>query len=347
MNAAQSALAEALRTSSVFPFQYDAPTDQVMLARLARNVLQDAAFLDQRVLPQSSGNATVAFADFERAASALPPRMPNLIFHQGHCGSTLISRLIAAASGSHALREPIVFRVFAAIYADAAFGDAQTDPAETIRRLSLFLRCFAQGEKSVTVKASSYCTGLAGPILSENPSVRALFLYLQPKVFIATMLGAEGNRSDLVSFAKIRRQRLRARRIEAPPLWAMSPGELASLAWLCEALAYAQAAKGDRATAIDFDAFLATPEDMLEAACRHFGLAADKDAVKAAVEGREMRAYAKAQEHQYSKDLRAEVLSASSREHKVEILRGLDWLHAAAAGSAEVRDAAGKLGVAL
>lgn len=347
MNAAIKTLSASLAALKVFPFQYDAASEQVMLVALSADAVNKAAFLDQRVLASAGGSSAVAIRDFEAAADLLPARRPGLIFHQGHCGSTLLSRLIATSTGSRALREPLVLRTLAQLAANVAAGDSTVSPADASRRLRLFLRCFGQGPAPVVVKASSICNDLAPMVSADEPDLRALFLFVRPEVYIATMLAGPNNRVDLAAFGGLRRQRLRNRGVETEPLYALSLGRLAALAWLSEAAAYCAAPNDHRLVALDFDAFLSAPAAMLESATRHLGLAADPAAVRAAIEGPDMRTYSKAQQHEYSPALRAEVLRQARYDHAGEIKAGLDWLADVAARSAFVQSVVLRLSAPL
>ncbi len=343
MNAAIPSLSASLAASSVFPFQYDAASEQVVLVALGADAVNKAAFLDQRVLTSASGGSAVTIRDFEAAAELLPARSPALIFHQGHCGSTLLSRLIATATASRALREPLALRTLAALAASVAAGDSTVSPAAAARRLKLFLRCFAQGAPAAVVKASSICSDLAPLALANEPDGRALFLYVQPEVYIATMLAGPSNRVDLAAFGGLRRQRLRNRGVETEPLHTLSPGRLAALAWICEAAAFCSAPNDQRFVAVDFDVFLADPVSGLQSAARHLGVVAEPAAARAAVDGPDMRTYSKAQQHDYSPALRAEVLRQARHDYAAEIDAGLTWLTSAAARSEIVRQACRRL----
>lgn len=343
MSSAGQPLYEALRDGAAFPFQYDVAAGQVLLVGMAADIIAQASFLDHRVLTPSDRRSAISLAEFEDAAAALMPRSPNMIFHQGHCGSTLISRLLSRATASRALREPLVLRAFAALLADVDAGDATVSPAEAMRRLLLFLRCFAQGSEPTVVKTSSICTGLAQPLLSADPALRALFIHVQPDVYLATMLAGPNNRIDMSVFAGLRRKRCRNRGIDIAPLYKLSEGRLAALAWLCEAVSFAAAANDDRLLAIDFDRFLESPADGLAAAARHLSLTTDDAAVAAAINGPDMLTYSKAQEHDYSPALRQEIINQAKLDHALEIEAGLEWLAALASGSAVVGDAMRRL----
>ena len=105
----------------VYVHQLNLQSDTLLLVQLDQADIENHSFLDQRVFRQEMNYEWVDWAEFEAAAEPLPKEIPGYIFHIGHCGSTLLSRLVSAASGTHALREPLPLR---AIAVDQAYGRA-------------------------------------------------------------------------------------------------------------------------------------------------------------------------------------------------------------------------------
>lgn len=320
--APQEALRAGVSTFDSFAHQWDPLGDRVLLVRLSPDECRAAAFLDQRVLNASTVGAWFGWADFARAAASLPHRTPPMIFHVGHCGSTLISRLIEFATGAQGLREPLILRALASELVDAYGGDSIFSPAELESRLDIFLRSIAREEGRAVVKASSMCGPLAEPIFRRDAKARGAFVFVRPHVYIATMLGGENNQTDLYGFAKFRRRRLIAAGADAPPLSSLSDGEIAGLCWLAEAAAFAAAAGGERFFSVDFDDFLKAPSDHLAKICMHFGVSADKSRIDAAIGGPIMRTYSKAQEFPFDPAFRARVLADYERDFSSEIAKG-------------------------
>lgn len=313
-------------TSMPYAFAFDPGSDRVLLVDLSDDVVSAASFLDHRVLAPNMKQTPVDFAAFERMQSgAGPAPPPGMIFHMGHCGSTLISKLAAAATGTVSFREPHALRTFAFAMDEAADGASFLSPAALSRRLGVFLANWSRHAGS-TVKASSICTDLMTSA-RECGVTRAVFLYLKPPAFLAGMLGGEANRADIDGGAAYRRRRLRRMGADVPPLWMLSPGERAALIWIVEAASAAHAL-GDFpfARAVDFDAFLASPASQLDDVCQTLGLTASASRVAAAVGGPLMTQYSKAPEHQFTPSARAQYLAAYAEEHAAEIRRGLDFL---------------------
>jgi len=71
-----------------------------------------AIFLDQRALSAQSAGMWLPLEMIRKVtrADTGKPRPVHFIFHIGHCGSTLTSRLLELAGGVFVLREPLVLR---------------------------------------------------------------------------------------------------------------------------------------------------------------------------------------------------------------------------------------------
>lgn len=301
----------------VFPHQYAPAMDQMLLARLPVESLREASFLDERILTRETQGVWVPAENVAAAAVALPSPPVSYIFHSGHCGSTLVSRLLGAAGDAIALREPLPLRAFAF---DRAEGGGAMLTLETARaRLSLLERLWARGASAAVVKATSICTGLAADLLP--PTAKAVYVSQRPDIHLAVLLAGPNAVNDLRSFAQMRWRRLNAH-IPLPPLAQFSTGELAALCWLAEADAAARA----ELVAFDFDALLDSPEQTLSAIAAALGVSAPRDKIAAAAASPIMKRYSKSPDHEYDAALRARIIAEARRDHGAEIQKGLDWL---------------------
>ena len=91
-----------------FPHLLDPVNDRVLLVAKSEQEYRDAAFLDERSLRPNTPQQIV---DWSALAAAVPPdarRDVQYIFHIGHVGSTLISRLLGELPQIFALREPLI-----------------------------------------------------------------------------------------------------------------------------------------------------------------------------------------------------------------------------------------------
>ena len=230
-------------------YPLEAVGDAVQLLRLAASDYAAASFLDQRLLQGGYPRARVAPALLAVAAAALAP-CRHYLFHIGHVGSTLLSRLIGAHAGCFALREPALLRALAA-------APAAAPPLEVV--LALLGRAWRPGQVAV-VKATSFVSEIADAILTSSGAPRALFVYAAPLAYVRGILAGANSRAETRALAPARLQRL-VRRLHGAQCDPRSEGELVAMSWLCEMLTLEQAASRhpEGILWVDFDRFLASP----------------------------------------------------------------------------------------
>lgn len=312
----------------IFPHQLDLVADRVLLVRLPLARQREASFLDERALAPQTEGAWFSWPAFEAAAARAGPGAPAYLFHHGHCGSTLVSRLLEAAAGMRALREPLPLRVFALDRAEEGEGTALLPSAERARRLAYFERLWARG--GAVVKATSMATGLVDEVA---PTAPAAFIAIAARDSLAALLGGANAIADLRGFAQMRRRRWRAFDPDGFALSALSPGEVAGLSWLVETASAAAARRP--LLDLDFDDFLADPAAGLARLAGHLKLGLDETRLAGALAGPDLKRYAKAPEHPFDAGARRAVLDEAHRLYKDEIARGLRWIEAAAARSSD------------
>ena len=337
-------LAEELgRSPELFPYALDLPSDSVTFIRLKKSEYERASFLDARLLTPQTSHRALAWTQLEAAidAAQLDERC-GFIFHIGHVGSTLLSRLIGSHDAVFSLREPLLLRSFAQLGDEDVRPHAWPDFSARVGfGLKLLSRTFETPQLAV-VKATSFVSEFAPKLLSRASGPRAVMMFVSPESYIATILGGPNSRQEAKLLAPSRLRRLH-RRIgdEIWQLADLSEGEVLALTWACEMSALAQAANssGGRVCRVDFDRFLADPAALLSSVLRHFDIPAAAMDVRAILEGPDMRRYSKAPEHAYDAALRRDVLNQARALHPAEIRRGLAWLDRAAARFAPVRHA--------
>src|SRR5215207_9307069 len=90
----------------------------VLAVRIDAATYRAAAFLDDRILGPSVQGAWIAGSEASAAAGLVhAPRPLHFIFHTGHVGSTLVSRLLDETGSVLGLREPLPLRVLAEAHA--------------------------------------------------------------------------------------------------------------------------------------------------------------------------------------------------------------------------------------
>jgi hypothetical protein len=321
-----------------FPLDPAGPA-AMRLVRLDEAAYRAASFLDQRILRTGPEQALIPAAVLAQAAARLTARA-HYIFHIGHVGSTLVSRLVGESAGFFSVREPAVLREMAAKPAPARAAG----PLDLGGTLALLGRTWRSGQRAV-VKASSFVSEIAAPVLEADDSSAAIFMFTPALAYLRCILGGPNSRLEAKALAASRLARLR-RRFEgaAPEIDPRSEGEWIAMSWLCEMVCLQQAAArlGARILWVDFDGFLAAPQAGLASIFRTFRVDATPGEIDRMVSGPIMRQYSKAPEHAYDAALRGEVLAAADSEHGAEIRRGMDWLAQLAARHRTVAQALGR-----
>jgi len=320
---------------SLFPQNLDLARGALLVLLLDEPAFRAASFLDDRILSPQLQGRWVGFEEVADRRPPMPPQRPlHFIFHTGHVGSTLVSRLLDEIDGVLGLREPMALRVLAAAAADLDAPHALVGPAEWASLLDLLLACWGRGYAdtgSIVVKATSSASTCCEAIAQALPATRAILLNLQPEPYLATLLAGQNTPLDLRGQAQERMRRLlRIAPSPEKPLHALSLGEIAAMTWTVETLTHRAAERrfGERMLRIDFDAFLAAPDIVLRKICAHFQMAVPDDRFARVRSSATLTRYSKAPEHSYSPDLRREVLTASRMQNAAEIRRGMGWIEA-------------------
>ena len=299
----------------------DPNAGMVRLVAMDRDSYRAASFLDDRLMQQQVDAQIVPWPEVEAAVEGDLRTDARWIFHIGHVGSTLVSRLLGELDGVLGVREPRLLRDLALSPAEVRHGYMQSVP-------KLVSRTFGKSEIAC-VKATSFASEIAAALVPSGE--RALFMYARPGNYIASILVGENSVKELHLLAEQRSQRLATRGIDFPP--ARNDAERAAAAWVCEmtALEAAAAAMTDRRVEwADFDSMLENMEAELTRAAAFFGFTAESGRLRDIAGGPLMQRYSKALEYEYSPGLRAELIADASRRHEHEIAGALAMLAAAA-----------------
>jgi hypothetical protein len=285
-----------------------------------------ASFLDERLLGPNVHQRTLSLRAVAAAAAQLRPRA-HYLFHVGHVGSTLLSRLIGARPEFLSLREPALLR--AHVRAPLPAGAPHLPLASLLALLARTWRA----EQRAVVKATSIVNEIATYILAASETPRALLVLARPPAYLRTILGGPNSRIESRALAADRWRRLVRRHgsIEAGP--PRTEGEWIAMSWLCEtsALAGAEGKFPGQVQWVDFDEFLCQPDAGLASIFSTLGAACSPAEREMLLAGPIMRRYSKAPEHAYDAALRREVLAAADRDYGSEITRGMRWLEATGA----------------
>jgi hypothetical protein len=295
----------------------DPAEGMVRLVAMDRESYRAASFLDERLLQTPVDAQIVPWTVVEAAIAGELRSDARWIFHIGHVGSTLVSRLLGELDNVLAVREPRLLR------------DLALTPVEIRRRYvvtvpKLMSRTFAEAEIAC-VKATSFTSEIAPELVP--PGERALFMFATPLNYVASILAGENSVKELRILAGKRAQRLNGRGTYLP---AQNDAGLAAAAWAAEmtALEAAAEAMSDRKIAwADFDAMLGDMEARLQRIAAFLGFDGN---VRAIASSPLMGRYSKAPDYEYSPALRRDLIAETAAQHARDIEGALAMLDAAA-----------------
>ena len=299
----------------------DPSAGMVRLVAMNRDSYRAASFLDDRLLTQPIDAQIVPWPDVEAAVTDDLRSDARWIFHIGHVGSTLVSRLLGDIEGVLALREPRLLRDLALI--PPQIRERYIGPVPR-----LMSRTFAADE-AACVKATSFASEISPALIP--PGERAVFMYAKPRMYIATILAGENSLKELHGHGEYRRERLARRGIFFPE--PRNDAEFAAIAWACEMTSLEAAADsmGDRSIAwADFDVMLQDMSGELGRIADFFGFSADPAELEAIASGPLMQRYSKALEFEYSPSLRNDLIAQEFELQGLAIDDALAMLHATA-----------------
>lgn len=321
--------------AGVFVHQLDTVQRRALFVRVEENELRAASFLDARLGMRDREGFWLPFEDLPDASegSGMSPAIPAFIFHIGHCGSTLLSRLLDLSPAVLGLREPLVLRDLAAAELDRHSPQARLEPGQWdglfVRLLGLLGRRFRSGQR-VVVKATSNCNNLIAPLLSLFAETRIVLLHVALESYLATMLKTPGGGLDALHSAPARLLYLhRHLRDDSVRLYQLDPAETLALGWVAELARFheigSSAVGRTAAMALDFEALLGDPERHLAKVREHLRLPVDARQTAPVAQSPVLRAYAKNPAHAYSRADRDHDLALSRRTFAAEIARGMRW----------------------
>ena len=276
-----------------------------------RGDYRQESFLDDRMLAAKRASQLCNLDQMVAAAAKVTAPPAAWIFHIGHVGSTLISRLLGEMDGVLAIREPRALR-------DLMESSDQERPA-LASALSRLMSRRGNDDRHVLVKATSFVSEMA-PLLVE-PEAAAIFVHASPSSYISGILAGENSRRELESLHAIRVNRLASRGI-ALGEFGQDDAHRAALAWACEMTSLEAAAESLTRSHMlwtDFDMMLGDVSGWLTIAADYLGISIEQDRIDEIASGPLMSRYSKALEYDYSPSLRAELLAEAMRDHLREI----------------------------
>ncbi|GAB5488720.1 MAG: hypothetical protein Pars2KO_22900 [Parasphingorhabdus sp.] len=316
--------------AALLPFSVDVNADQVILVRLSEEDYRNISFLDQRIITPQLPRQVV---DWEEIA-AIPiseQSQPHYIFHIGHVGSTLISRLLGEHQTILALREPAILRQISDLRVtnnEQAAAWNRDNFVDRLNKTQNWLSRSFHPNQTVMIKASSFVSPLAENLLGN--SGKALFLYTSFERYLQTILAGEASIREADALVDLRLLRVN-RYLEHDQINKsdLSPVQKIGLGWICEMTTLTRAFDNLKQATIrwmDFDSFLSDPTAQLKIATDHFDLEISTQNIADLVSGPIMNSYSKAPEYDYSPSLREDLLAEAAQNHFQAIRDTMHWI---------------------
>ena len=258
-----------------------------------------------------------------------PPPAPHAIFHISHCGSTLVSRLVAELPGCLPVREPLVALNLAVARRDLDRAESRLDGAtwDTLfdTALRLLSRTYRPGQR-VVIKFTSACGNLITPMLQRSAGSRALLLHTDLETWLTVMLRDENVRENGRFYAQDWLKDLHALTGRRDlRLAALSDAQQFTVNWLAAMLQFERAVQQypQRAQRCDFEPFLMDPAVGLKDVGSFFGLDIARATEIAA--GPLLKSYAKNPAKPFDRAARDRELKDTRQRAGAEIRAGLQF----------------------
>jgi hypothetical protein len=296
---------------------------------------RDSAFLDNRIVRAAERDLVVDLDDLIELATARQAESPliHYLFHMGHCGSTLISRILGERSCYLALREPpLLMGLSRSLRALGRPGfPLSRQRWEALRELSLLMlgKTWRSGQTAL-VKPTSHAGNLIPELMRHTGQERAVLLYVDLATYLATMLRPHTRRETRL-FAKDFRMRefMDLSGLDPATSSDYSDAKLITLTWLLHAremtIALEDPALVGRCLPVHFDDFLAEPVAGISRICDFLGSpmpAAERESV---LSGSWLSRSAKNPAEPYDDRARDRELATLRARHAEELEAGVAW----------------------
>lgn len=318
------------------PYKLDVVLRRVLWIRMDAASRARAAFLDDRAL---QADAEGMWAPLDTTPAAGAQTRCDAIFHIGHCGSTLLSRVLGTWPGMQALREPMVLRTLAQAWQTRGAIEARLSDTELDLVFDALWTALARAPDAdrTAVKATSGCNALAMPLLTRRSGARVVLLDMPLRPYLATLLKSPASLGDALAAAPERLLDLHARGHGGLALHALEPALQCAMGWLAERVRFDALARSHptRVLRVDFHALLADRAGQLARIVEFLEL--DRAHLDAALTSEAWNRYAKAEAHAYTPGDRAHDLALSVQRNGPAIDRAMQWVAARVAADSRLQ----------
>ncbi|MGH8278345.1 MAG: hypothetical protein ACRETQ_02090 [Gammaproteobacteria bacterium] len=312
-----------------FDFQHS----RGLIVSISQDAYRTASFLDHRLFTPETVGVWFPLETLTGAITGMTAgKTPCCIFQVGHCGSTLVSRLLAELPDNLPIREPRALLALAVIRRDQDRPSSWVNAAQWQRYYDLAMHALGRTyvpDTRALIKLTSTAGNLLEPMTAgARPMPQALLLYINLEAFLAVMLRTPDMRDSLhadspgwvTDFCRLTgRTDIR--------LSELDDAQQAVIKWLVLMLIFSRALAACPAQThlLDFEAFLKNPAAELTTIAKHFQLRTELDHVERLVNSPLMRSYSKIPAQPFTGAQRELELRAARAQFHDEIQSGLRW----------------------
>lgn len=311
---------------------FDLVNHRALVVRVNEGLYREVSFLDDRMFtPNMEGYWFPLDAVTEALIGPALPA-PHYIFQVGHCGSTLISRLLAELPGNLPVREPITLLALAIVLRELDKPPARVSEEQWKQLLDLtkraLSRTYRSGDRAI-IKATSTAGNLVETLVQDPETApQMLLIYITLESLLATMLRTPDLRDSIhadsphwvTDFCRLTGR-------DDIQLSELSDAQQIAVKWLTLMLLFtrATATAPSHVYLLNFDDFLKNPASELDSSVAHFRLNATTDQIGKLVTGPLMRSYSKIPTQTFNPDQREQELREARQRFHDEIQSGLRW----------------------
>lgn len=324
---------QGLISAAAFPVRLDVEKSRFEFVQVDERLIRTATFLDPRSLVQGRQSSAIVdalalCAELDRADVRRRPI--RWIFHLGHCGSTLLSRVVDGFSGVLGLREPQCLLSLESYRMELDTPLARVSRERWEGLLSTSLRLLGRGfdpEQRVVIKPTSVCGALAERLLGVDDT--AVFLHIDLRDYLAALLREPGLRHQawLNTLPRLSDWQSWTNDALALRLYGLTPARAIALSWEVERrrVDQLQARLNQSVASVDFDDWLADPEAQTSRLASALGLETTQVEVQNALQSAALERYSKDPSQHFDRAARRRELDQSIHQYRDEIDDAMTW----------------------
>jgi hypothetical protein len=333
--ARQERLLAMLTSPAMFLRDLDPLRGIATFTPMSEESYRNSAFLDNRIQRAGERDIAIDLDDLLDLVQARPHRRRPIhyVFHIGHCGSTLLSRILGDRDCFLALREPpLLMGLSRSMRALGRPGfPISRERWESLLSLSLWMLSKTwRPEQTVLVKPTSQAGGLIPVLMDYTGLEKAVLLYVDLETHLPMILRPHTRRETRLfaaDYAVRDFARLAPGYPDSPDRYTVA--QLAVMSWLLHVRDFAgitaQASAAARCLPLHFEAFLRRPGDAIVEICRFFGQPVKHSELERLTSPDLLQRAAKNTDQTYGEDARRRELESARQEYRQEIEEGLTW----------------------